>query len=185
MSPFSSLPQRIPSTHHHSSSGQNHLTGPIIPTILSFCCNYRSFTSYPRSHLNVPTQIFSSSSTSLPVPFQKLHKTLLKEDPLYRPPLNPFLESPGMSDFVSKFLWGSINILLWGAGIQLWQTKLSWLHASFSDDEPTDHALSSRTGLFSGWPKHYNRPRAKHRLIDVDSGNKPLSTFKLSARFRL
>lgn len=107
------------------------------------------------------------------------------QGPLYRPPLNPFLESPGMSDFVSKFLWGSINILLWGAGIQLWQTKLSWLHASFSDDEPTDHALSSRTGLFSGWPKHYNRPRAKHRLIDVDSGNKPISTFKLSARFRL
>lgn len=91
---------------------------------------------------------------------------------------------------ITRHVWLCQQVLmreykLWGAGIQLWQTKLSWLHASFSDDEPTDHALSSRTGLFSGWPKHYNRPRAKHRLIDVDSGNKPISTFKLSARFRL
>lgn len=43
----------------------------------------------------VTTQCTNPSSSASPlVPFQKPHKALLKEDTLYRPPLNPFLESP-------------------------------------------------------------------------------------------
>lgn len=54
----------------------------------------------------------------------------------------------------------------------------------FLDDEGTHVAMSLRIGSFSGQPKEDKRLSAKHRFVDLDLGDKHISTSKLSTWFR-
>lgn len=176
LSLFSPRPQRIPSTLHHSSLRQNHLSGSIIPIILASAAVTETSLLTAGHNSMLKPKFFSGSSSSPPVPSQKLHRALLKEDTVYKPPLNPYLESsclPASSNEENK------NIFL--------RCRDPVVHADKAQLTPQIiFLMMSRLSMVCPQEWEYflddqNTPRES----ELNTGNKPISTFKLSTRFRL
>lgn len=175
LSLFSSLPQRIPSTRHHSSLSQNHLTSSIIPIVWSFYCSYRSFISYSRSQLYVQTQIclrfFLIPSCSFPEAPQDTFKGWHS---LYC--LNPYLESPclpassyGENKNISLRCWDSVFL---ADKAQLTPQIIFLMMSRHSTTCPQE------------W-EYFLHDQNTPADSELNTGNKPISTFKLSTRLRL